>query len=144
MASKEQRISQSLLREVAGMDPRRINRILEDAGVRSEKRGRGVSYPLKATLKALFEAKGNASSSDRRNLALAEKAEVETAALKRELIPIGEAVQVVTVIFTYLRRLIDQTPFVSNEERTRFVERVHSYFEAEDPEWLKDVEKMGE
>jgi len=90
------------------MDKRTVSSVLESSGLNASKRGPAITYPAIDGLRALVDHRntpdGEISPADQRNLAQAEKLRVEAAVLRREWMPVADAVRQIGVTeVTYYR-----------------------------------------
>jgi len=109
------------------MDKRTVSNVLESSGLNASKRGPAITYPAIDGLRALVDHRntpdGEISPADQRNLAQAEKLRVEAAVLRREWMPVADAVEIAGKLCDIIQQDVekwDRDP----EERREIVERL--------------------
>lgn len=119
-----QELSTTELEKLFGLGRDTIRKYLQDAGVEPTKStGNQTLYKLGDAAEAIPKQMGRESSSDRRNLALAIKAEVETANMLRKNIPIEEIMDPFNVVLNMLNTLVQESDMEEDRKELFFDRR---------------------
>lgn len=119
-----------------GQDPRTLSELVGKESVPTDEGGNYQLWPL---MIALFEKqkKTARSTSDMRNLSAMRKTDVETAALLKELVPVGEVMVVFSRILNLLGSAIRDSD-LSNTEKDDLTASLRDIMESKDPDWLSE------
>ena len=139
-------VNQSTLRTGFGIDGRHITRVLEDSNVTGERVRNTIQYPASRAIEAVMRYKlgesrenGQLSPSDRRNLAQASKLEAEDMILRREWMPVADAVEIIGKLCDVVQRDVEQWDR-DPEERREIVERLRDSIRQNLADWLGEID----
>lgn len=108
---------------ICRMDKGKFTLLMEEQGIRPRKVGNGHLYDVEKLVAAVVDHKGALTSTDRRNMAQARKAETETAILEGKYIKIEDVAKPLGHAISAMNKVISRLP-VSDEEKGNCIEQL--------------------
>lgn len=131
------RVAIRVLEKILRRDYRDLTKDFRKAGIEADDEGWPLVEAIHAVLDSIKERASAQSSTDRRNIAQARKAEVETAAIERKLVPVAEVTEVCSRFLRAIQAAIQESA-ITNDEREKLVTQIHRICDAQEPDWLAD------